>query len=109
MSASAASSMCAAMRLPFSMIWSAALIITIEARRMDRPACEPPPSFTTSVSPSMNRTESIGTPSHSTTTWAKLVSWPWPDDCVPTTSPTEPSGPTSISARSRGAPDEDSR
>ena len=41
-------------------------------------------------------------PSHSVTSWAKLVSWPCPDDIVPITSSTWPSGSMVISVRSRG-------
>jgi hypothetical protein len=47
---------------------------------------------------------SNGTPSHSVTSCAKLVSCPCPDDMVPITSSTRPSGSTVISVRSRGAP-----
>ena len=47
---------------------------------------------------------SIGTPSHSVTSCAKLVSWPWPFETVPTTTSTRPSACTVISARSRGTP-----
>ena len=49
-------------------------------------------------------TLSNGTPSHSVTSCAKLVSWPCPEDMVPITSSTRPSGSTVISVRSRGAP-----
>ena len=41
---------------------------------MPRPEWAPPPTDTRSVSPVTNRTLSIGTPSHSVTNCAKLVS-----------------------------------
>ena len=47
---------------------------TVAAWRMERPECEPPPTFTTSVSPRMIFTLSTGTASRSDTTCAKLVS-----------------------------------
>ena len=81
-----------------------AFSMTMLARRKARPECEPPPTDTRSVSPVTSRTLSSGTPSHSVTSCAKLVSWPWPFDTVPTTISTMPSGNTVISARSRGAP-----
>ncbi len=64
------------MRKPFSMMPSEDFLMTIEPSRMPRPECAPPPTVTRSVSPAMTRTLSIGTPSHSVTSWAKLVSWP---------------------------------
>ena len=73
-------------------------------RRMERPELDPPPTATRSVSPVTRRTCSSSTPSHSARIWAKLVSWPWPADSVPSTSSTCPAGSTVISARSRGAP-----
>jgi len=81
---------------------------TVAAWRMERPECEPPPTFTTSVSPRMIFTLSTGTCSRSDTTCAKLVSWPWPLGCVPMTTSTRPSGRTVIRACSLGAPIEDS-
>ena len=51
-----------------------------------------------------SRTLSKGTPSHSVTSCAKLVSWPWPCETIPITTSTRPSGLTVISARSRGTP-----
>ena len=93
------------MRRPFSMISSDAFSMTMLARRNERPECEPPPTATRSVSPVTSRTLSIGTPSHSVISCAKLVSWPWPLDTVPTTTSTMPvAGSTVTSARSRGAP-----
>ena len=62
--------------------------MTMLARRMPRPPCAPPPTLTMSVSPVMSRTLSSGTPSHSVTSWAKLVSCPWPCDTVPSTTST---------------------
>lgn len=46
---------------------------------------------------------SNGTPSHSVTSCAKLVSCPCPEDIVPIISSTRPSGSIVISLRSRGA------
>ena len=48
--------------------------MTMLASRIDRPECDPPPSETMSVSPVTSRTLSKGTPSHSTSSCAKLVS-----------------------------------
>ena len=86
MSASAASSSQAAMRAPFSTIWSDAFAITTAASRSARAECAPPPTTVTSVSPVTSRTSESSTPSHSTRSWAKLVAWPWPDESVPSTS-----------------------
>ena len=93
------------MRSPFSMIMSDAFSMTMLASRSARPECAPPPTETRSVSPVTSRTLSIGTPSHSLTSCAKLVSCPWPlrhraDDDFDHV----PSGCTVISARSRGTP-----
>ena len=98
----------AAMRRPLAIRSSAAIDITVPAWRMERPECEPPPAFTTSVSPRMMLTVATGTPSRSATTWEKLVSWPWPEGWVPITTLTAPSPVTDMSARSRGEPIEDS-
>src|SRR5207253_8662216 len=43
----------------------------------------PPPVGVSCVSPCRRRTDSNGTPSVSATTWAKLVSCPWPCDDEP--------------------------
>ena len=51
-----------------------AFSMTMLARRNARPECEPPPTETRSVSPVTSRTLSIGTPSHSPISCAKLVS-----------------------------------
>ena len=45
---------------------------------------------TVAVSPPMNLMSSGCTPSRSAITCAKVVSWPWPVDCVPTASSTVP-------------------
>ena len=74
------------------------------ASRMPRPEWAPPPNFTMSVSWVMMRTFSIGTSYHSLTSWAKLVSWPWPCEVVPMTTSIQPSGCTVISVRSRATP-----
>ena len=81
-----------------------ALPITTPAMRIERPECEPPPTGTMSVSPWIRLISSSATPSHSATHWAKLVSWPWPLDSVPTATSTRRSGRTVIRAYSRGAP-----
>ncbi len=90
-SSSAVSSRCAAIFLPFSMTASAALPMTMPASRIERAECEPPPSLTISVSLSMTLTSSNGTPSHSATHCAKVVSWLCPLESVPTTTSTLPS------------------
>ena len=94
------------MRSPFSMMLFDAFSMTMLASRSARPECAPPPTETRSVSPVTRCTLSSGTPSHSVTSCAKLVSCPWPCDTVPTTTSIMPlpSGFTVISARSRGAP-----
>ena len=69
---------------------------------------EPPPTATMSVSPTMIFTCATSTPSMSAATCAKLVSWPWPEGCVPITTSITPSGRTVISVRSFGEPMEDS-
>ena len=87
----------AAIRLPLSIRSAAALENTVAAWRIERPECEPPPTFTTSVSPRMMLTFSTGTARRSDTTCAKLVSWPCPLGWVPMTTSTRPSGRTVIS------------
>ena len=84
----------AAIRLPFSIKSGTAFENTVAAWRMERPECEPPPTFTTSVSPRMIFTVSTGTCMRSDTTWAKLVSCPCPLGCVPMTTSTRPSART---------------
>ncbi len=81
---------------------------SVPASRMLRSEWVPPPPSTTRVSPVTNRIVSISTPSWSATTWAKVVSCPWPVDWVPATTVTSPSVPTLTSTRSRGAPTGDS-
>jgi hypothetical protein len=98
----------AAIRLPLSISAVADKENSVAAWRMERPECEPPPTRTTSVSPKITLTFSTGTPMRSETTWAKLVSWPWPLGWVPITTSTRPSGRTLICACSLGAPIEDS-
>ena len=78
--------------------------MTMLPSRRARPECAPPPTETRAVSPVTRRMQSYGTPSHSLTSWAKLVSCPWPCDTVPIATSTAPSGITVISAFSRGAP-----
>ena len=103
-SAAATSSTWLAMRSPLAMISFDAPSITMLPSRSARPECEPPPTETRAVSPCTSATLSSGTPSHSLTSWAKLVSCPWPLETVPMTTSTTPSGCTVISARSRGTP-----
>ena len=76
MSAAAASSTHAAIRRPFSTIWSDALAMTTAASRSARAECAPPPTTVTSVSPVISRTSDSSTPNHSTRSCAKLVAWP---------------------------------
>ncbi len=76
--------------------------MTMPASRIERAECEPPPSLTMSVSLSLTWTSSNGTPSHSATHCAKVVSWLCPLESVPTTTSTRPCGCTVMSARSRG-------
>src|SRR5262245_37472174 len=52
---------------------------------MHRAEAEPPPACTRSVSPVTSLTRWGSAPSHSAMTCAKLVSWPWPADIVPST------------------------
>ena len=52
--------------------------MTMLPSRIARPECVPPPTVDASVSRVMKPTFSNGTPSHSVTSCAKLVSWPWP-------------------------------
>ena len=52
------------------------------------------------VSPCTTSTFSAGIPSRSATTWAKVVSWPWPWLCVPVNTTTLPVGFTRTSAAS---------
>jgi hypothetical protein len=80
----------------------------VAAWRIERPECEPPPTLTTSVSPATMSMRSTGTPSKSDITCAKLVSCPWPLAWVPMMTAMRPSGVTVTSARSLGAPIEDS-
>ena len=94
--------------LPFATRSGSAFKNTVAAWRIERPECEPPPTFTTSVSPRMIFTFSTGTWRRSDTTCAKLVSWPWPLGWVPMTTSTRPSGLTVMRACSLGAPIEDS-
>ncbi len=62
----------------WSMMSREAFSMTMLASRSARPECEPPPTDTRSVSPVTRRIASIGTPSHSLISCAKLVSCPWP-------------------------------
>ncbi len=75
---------------------------------MERSEWLPPPTATKRVSPVTKRMRSGVTPSSSAMTWAKLVSWPWPVDWVPTTTSTMPSGKIVACTRSCGAPTGDS-
>src|SRR5487761_509068 len=58
------------------------------------------PNCTLSVSPCTIEILSIGMPSRSDTTCAKVVSWPWPWAWVPVKTSTEPVGLTRTSADS---------
>ena len=78
--------------------------MTMLPSRSARPECAPPPTDTKAVSPVISLTLFSGTPRNSWTSWAKVVSWPWPCDTVPIATSTTPEGFTTISAFSRGAP-----
>src|SRR5438034_478825 len=80
------------MRRPLSITASAALPMTKPAMRIERPECEPPPTGMMSVSPCTRWIDSNGTPSHSLTHCAKLVSCPCPLDSVPTATSNLPTG-----------------
>ena len=58
------------------------------------------PNCTLSVSPCTMLTVSIGMPSRSETSCAKVVSWPWPWLWQPVSTSTEPVGLTRTSADS---------
>ena len=58
------------------------------------------PNCTLSVSPCTTVTCSMGMPSRCETSWAKVVSWPWPWLCEPVSTSTEPVGLTRTSADS---------
>ena len=58
------------------------------------------PICTLSVSPCTIDTESIGTPKRSVTSWAKVVSWPWPWLCEPVSTSIVPTALTRTSADS---------
>ena len=58
------------------------------------------PNRTFAVSPCTMSTFSIGMPSLSATTWAKVVSWPWPCECEPVNTVTLPVGWTRTSPAS---------
>ena len=64
--------------------------ISVPASRIERSECVPLPEAIFAVSPPMKTMSSGCTPSRSAITCAKLVSWPWPVDCVPTASSTLP-------------------
>ena len=81
---------------------------SVPAIRMERSEWVPPPDATTAVSPVTSLTCSGVMPSLSASTWAKLVSWPWPLDCVPATASTAPSARTLTSTCSLGTPTGDS-
>jgi carbon-monoxide dehydrogenase large subunit len=98
----------AATRPARSTISAPARTSKVPARRMERSECEPPPERTTAVSPVTSRISSGRTPIWSASTWAKLVSWPWPVDWVPATASTVPSALTVTTTRSCGAPTGDS-
>src|SRR5215470_9258098 len=100
MSPSAASNMCAATFFALASILSSALTIADIPTAPEREPYVPMPNCTLSVSPCTIDTFSIGVPSRSATSWANVVSWPWPWLCDPVSTSTEPVGLTRTSADS---------
>ena len=86
------------------MISSLACVSTIAPIRIERPECEPPPTFSFPVSPNWTSMVSYGASRRSAITCAKVVSCPWPDAWVPMTTSMRPCGSTSTSVRSAGVP-----
>ena len=102
-SASATSSMTAAIRRALSITVREVSTISDPASRMERSEWVPPPEASVAVSPPMKLIASGVTPSWSAITWRKLVSWPCPLDCVPTIRSTR-SADTFTATRSCGMP-----
>ena len=90
------------------MMPSEASTSSVPAIRIERSEWVPPPDATTAVSPVTSLTSCGVMPSRSASTWAKLVSWPWPLDWVPATASTAPSARTLTSTCSLGWPTGDS-
>ena len=104
MSGLAASSRLEAPSIAFSITFSAASISTRLAMISEREPPVPPTAVSTSESPASRRIFIGSTPSSSCTIWGQAVSWPCPEDWVPTASVISPSGVTFISALSAGPP-----
>ena len=92
------------MSLARSMILSAAIRRALPPIMELRAAYVPRPNGTLSVSPWTNRMVSKGTPSHSETICANVVSWPCPWLNVPATIVTVPPGSKRSSIRSLKTP-----
>jgi len=58
-------------------------LMTMLPSRMPRPEWAPPPDRYQVGVAAISRTLSMGTPSHSFTSWAKVVSCPWPCETIP--------------------------
>ena len=101
-SAGAASSRLAAARTSFSFTCAAASTIELPAVTALRLANVPTPNGTAAVSPPITVTQSIGTPSASAATCAKLVSCPWPELTAPVATVTCPARSTFTVTPSNG-------
>src|SRR5207248_2470729 len=99
MSASAASSRCAASRLPLAMILSAAIHSAEPPITVEREPLVPIPKATRSVSPSMYCTSAGSSPSRSFRICLNTVSWPWPWFLLPIKSDALPRGSKRITAQ----------
>ena len=93
---------CDASDRPFSITASPAIAIADPAMIIDREPTLARPFGKSGLSFSLMRTLSNGTPRRSAASCAKLVSCPWPDDCVAVTTVTVPSGAKRMSAPSNG-------
>src|SRR5213075_3330730 len=84
-SSASACSRCAAIARPLDSTICAAWCSAVPPICIERaPPC-PLPLLTALVSAWTKRNASIGSPSRSAAICGKLVSWPWPFDCVPST------------------------
>src|SRR5919206_42760 len=86
MSTSAASRRCPAMLFPRSTTLRAAWSTAVPPRCIEREPPWPPPSDVASVSAWRKAMRCGAVPNSAAAIWARLVSCPWPFDCVPTES-----------------------
>src|SRR5437773_989190 len=91
-SCSLASSRCAAIFRPFSLILSRHLTMALPPTHAERLPYVPIPNGICAVSPWTISTCSIGMPSSSATSWANVVSCPCPCECDPVYTVTAPAG-----------------